>query len=110
MHEPDMKTEAMKISSVKSKLSSLVHEVSRGDTRVLVEQGGRPVAAIVSIEDLEQLIQLDKQRAERWQILEAMRAPFRGVPHEEIESEVAKAVAEVREEMRAEREAATKSA
>jgi prevent-host-death family protein len=55
----------MKISDVKARLSSLVNEVYRHETRVLVEKAGIPVAALVSVEDLERLIRLDEQRAER---------------------------------------------
>jgi prevent-host-death family protein len=100
----------LKISDVKARLSSLVNEVYRNETRVLIEKAGIPVAALVSIEDLERLAQLDKERAERRRVLESMREPFRGVPAEEIERETEKAVAEVRAEMAAERERAARSA
>jgi prevent-host-death family protein len=100
----------LKISDVKARLSSLVNEVYRKETRVLIEKAGIPVAALVSIEDLERLAQLDMERAERRRVLESMREPFRGVPAEEIERETEKAVAEVRAEMAAERERAARSA
>ena len=106
--EPARRT--LKISDVKARLSSLVNEVYRKETRVLIEKAGIPVAALVSIEDLERLAQLDKERAERRRVLESMREPFRGVPAEEIERETEKAVAEVRAEMAAERERAARSA
>jgi prevent-host-death family protein len=106
--EPARRT--LKISDVKARLSSLVNEVYRKETRVLIEKAGIPVAALVSIEDLERLARLDKERAERRQVLESMREPFRGVPAEEIERETEKAVAEVRAEMAAERERAARSA
>jgi hypothetical protein len=66
------------------------------------------VAALVSIEDLKQLARLDAQRVERRRLVESLREPFRGVPPEEIKRETAKAVAEVHEEMRAERMAAAR--
>jgi prevent-host-death family protein len=106
MHEPGPITNTMKISEVKNHLSSLVNEVYRKKTRVLVEKAGIPVAALVSTEDLRQLARLDAQRAERRRVVAAMREAFRGVPPEEIERETEKAVAEVKAEMRAEREAA----
>lgn len=96
----------MEISEVNTKLSRLVGEVSRGETRILVEQGGAAVVALVSPDDLKRLVRLDEQRARRRRIVAAMREPFRGVSPEEIERETANAVAEVRKEMRAEREAA----
>ncbi len=103
-------TQTMKISDVKTSLSSLVNEVYRQQTRIVVEKAGIPVAALVSIEDLARLKRLDEERAERWRVLEAMRAPFRGIPFEEIERETAKAIAEIRAERRAEREEAAKNA
>ena len=106
--EPAKQT--LKISDVKARLSSLVNEVYRKETRVLIEKAGIPVAALVSLEDLERLTQLDQERAERRRVLESMREPFRGVPAEEIERETEKAVAEVRAELAAERERADRSA
>jgi len=100
----------MKISAVKSHLSSLVNEIYRTPTRILVEKSGIPVAALVSVEDLKQLARLDEEDAEAKAVLEAMRAPFRGVSSEEIEREAAKAIAEVRAERRAARSAIAKSA
>jgi len=94
----------MKISDVRSQLNHLVNRVYRRETRVIVEKSGIPVAGIVSAEDLRRLKQLDAEIAERWRVLEAMRAPFRDVPSEEIEREADRALAEVREEMRAEGE------
>jgi prevent-host-death family protein len=94
----------MKISDVRSQLNQLVNRVYRRETRVIVEKSGIPVAGIVSAEDLRRLKQLDVEIAERWRVLEAMRAPFRDVPSEEIEREADRALAEVREEMRAEGE------
>jgi prevent-host-death family protein len=106
MPELEPMTQTMKISDVKNQLSRLVNAVYRKETRVLVEKAGIPVAALVSAEDLKQLARLDAERAERRRVVEAMREPFRGVPPAEIERETAQAVAEVRAEMRAERETA----
>ncbi len=106
MREQAPMTRTVKISEVKNRLSRLVNEVSREETRVLVEKAGIPVAALVSAADLKLLTRLDAQRAERRRVVAAMREPFRGVPPEEIEQETAKAGSEARAEMRAEREAA----
>lgn len=110
MIEQQAATRTMKISDVKARLSSLINEVYRQQSRVLVEKAGIPVAALVSVQDLQRLAQLDEERAERRRVLESMREPFRGVPAEEIECETAKAVAEVRTEMAAEREQGARSA
>jgi prevent-host-death family protein len=104
MIEQQAATRTMKISDVKARLSSLVNEVYRQKTRVLVEKAGIPVAGLVSVQDLQRLAELDEEQAERRRVLESMREPFRGIPAEEIEREAAKAVPEVRAEMAAERE------
>jgi hypothetical protein len=91
-------TQTMKISEVKQKLNRLVNQIYRHETRVLVEKSGIPVAAIVSSHDLRQLERLDRERAERFQILDEFGEVFKNVPAEELESEVARAIAEVRAE------------
>ena len=81
----------------------------RGQGRVVIERSGIPVAAIVSPQDLAALNRLDEQRAELADVLAEMREAFKDVPQEEIEEETNKAVAEVRAQMRAERERAAKA-
>lgn len=103
------RTRTMPMTEVKRTLSRLVDEVKRGQTRVLIEESGVPAAVLVSVGNLERLAQLDRERAARWQLLEAMREPFRGIPPEEIEREAAKAIAEVRAKMRDERNAADRN-
>ena len=94
-------TETMKISEVKQQLNRLVNQVYRHETRVMVEKSGIPVAGIVSAEDLRRLDRLDRERAERFKILEEFGEAFKDVPAEELEREVARALAEVRAERRA---------
>lgn len=99
-------TQTVANSDVKDSIVQLLDQVAREETRIVVENGGLPVAALVSPDDLKRLERLDEQRAERNRVVAAMREPFRGVSPAEIERETVKAVAEVRKEMRAEREAA----
>lgn len=94
-------TETMKISEVKQQLNRLVNRVYRHETRVMVEKSGIPVAGIVSAEDLRRLNRLDHERAERFKVLEEFGEAFKDVPAEELEREVARALAEVRAERRA---------
>lgn len=103
MRDAPPATQTLKISDVKNRLSSLVNEVYRKESRVLVEKAGIPVVAIVSADDLRRLTQMDERDRRAWEVLEAMRAPFRGVSPEEIEREADKAVAQARAERRAER-------
>ncbi len=89
-------TETMKISEVKQQLNRLVNRVYRHETRVMVEKSGIPVAGIVSPEDLRRLDRLDHERAERFKILEEFGEAFKDVPADELEREVARAVAAFR--------------
>jgi prevent-host-death family protein len=93
----------MEISEVKSRLSPLANEVSRNEIRVIVEESGTPIAALVSLDDLERLARFDEQREKRFAVVDRMRAAFADVSTEEIEREAARAVAEVRAEMATER-------
>jgi prevent-host-death family protein len=110
MPEQEPLTQTMKISDVKNMLSSLVNKVYRKEARVLVEKAGIPVAALVSPGDLKRLAQLDEQDRRAREVLEAMRAPFRGVSPEEIQQEADKALAQVRAKRRAEQARAKEAA
>lgn len=94
-------TETMKISEVRPQLNSLVNRVYRQEARIIVEKSGIPVAGIVSPQDMRRLERLSQERAQRFSILEEFGEAFRDVPEEELEREVAQALAEVRAERRA---------
>jgi prevent-host-death family protein len=86
----------MKASDVRQQWSQVLRAVHRKEARVLVEKSGIPVAAIVSIEDLERLEQLEAEDRQAWDVLAAMREPFQNVSPEEIEREADRALAEAR--------------
>ncbi|MGH2614825.1 MAG: type II toxin-antitoxin system prevent-host-death family antitoxin [Thermomicrobiales bacterium] len=92
---PDQEpTRTMKISEVKPTFSRLVAEDYHTKIRVLVERSGLPVAALVSIEDLERLQQLDRGWDERTQAIKRLSQAFADVPVEEAEAEVARIITE----------------
>jgi len=93
-------TETIKASEARQHWSELLNKVFRKETRVIVEKSGIPVAAIVSAEDLERLTQLEAQRAERFKALEQSWAAFQDVSPEDVEQEVARAVAAARQRQR----------
>lgn len=95
--------EVMSASDVRQNFGSVVNRVARGEGRVLIEKHGTPAVGIVSIEDIRRLRQMDEVTSRRERMLEAMRAPFRDVPTEELVREAEAAAAEVRDERRAER-------
>jgi prevent-host-death family protein len=106
MNRTILETQVMKISDVKAKLSSLVNEVYRKERRILVEKAGIPVAAIISANDLERLVQFERDWEERFEVVDRMREAFKDVPPDQIERDVAAIVREMRDE----REAARRSA
>jgi len=94
--QPEIQT--MNASAVRQQFRAVINRVFRKELRVVVEKNGIPVAALVSVDDLRRLEELDAQRADALAVLAALRAPFRGVSSEEIEPEAAKALAEARAE------------
>ena len=84
----------------------LAHAAAGRGRRVVIERAGKPAAALISIADLELLDLLREQRAQRFKILDEIGRGFDDVSDEELKREVDRAVAEVRAEMRAEREQA----
>lgn len=104
MREKQPAIQTIKVSDVRQNLGELLNSVFRREARVLVEKSGIPVAGIVSAEDLNRLDRLDRERAERFQVIDEMRAAFQDVPLAEIEREAARSLAEVRAERHAERD------
>ncbi len=92
----------VKASEARQQLSGLLNDVFDRKARVIIERSGIPVAAVVSPSDLDRLEKVEAERQARFNILAQMREPFEGVPREEIEREVASAIAEVRREKRIE--------
>ena len=97
-HDP--MTQTIAASEARQHFSQLLNQVFRRERRIVIEKSGVPVAALISADDLEQLRRLEEQRREDFAVLDRIREAFRGVPAEEIEREVARAVDEVRAEKR----------
>src|SRR4051812_26201747 len=92
--------QTIKISQARDQLNTIVNQVFRKETRVLVEKSGIPVAAIVSTDDLKELQRMEEKRKEEFKLLEDMRKAFADVPEERLEKETAKAVERARAEAR----------
>lgn len=48
-------TKRVQVAEAKAKFSAIIDEVQHGNEHVIIERRGRPVAAIVRIEELEQI-------------------------------------------------------
>lgn len=100
MHKQYIMTQVMKASDVRAKWSQLLNKVFRSKTRVVVEKSGIPVAAVISLEDLQRFTQMEEQRARRFEVLDRIGEAFKDVPEKEIDREVKRAISEVRAEKR----------
>ena len=96
-------TERMSVSEARKHFSDVVTRPLRGKGRVIVEKSGTPVGAIVSIEDVRKLEELDREWAEIEDVFRRTQAGFRGTSHEELEQQIEKAIAEVEAEYDASR-------
>jgi prevent-host-death family protein len=90
--------QTMKISDVKSRLSSVVNAVYRKETRILIERAGIPVAALISADDLARLDALDRAWDANTRAMERISAKFADIPTEELEERIDEIVAAGREQ------------
>ncbi len=104
MGEREPMTQTMTMTDAARDFGSLVRRVSRRETRVVVEEGGTPVAAIVSAEDLQRLTQIDRLRAKEWEVFDEIHAQNRDKDPDEVERDVAEAIEEMREDERRKQE------
>lgn len=99
-------TTRMGISDARAKLTKLVNEVYRGETRIVVEKSGIPVAVMVSPADLTRLQDLDRRREAAWSVVDEVRARFADVSEEELLGQSLESIAAVRAARRAARSSA----
>ncbi len=100
MREREPMTKTLKASEARQHFSELLNQVFKGETRVLVEKSGIPVAAIVSATDLNKLQQLESQQSERFKLLERLRAGFADLSEEQIQREVTEIIEKQRQQER----------
>lgn len=91
-------TSAVDADDVPGAWRDILERIAQAGVRLVVEEDGRPVAAIISPAELERLVRLDARRSERFKVIDEMRAAFKDIDPEEIEREVARALAEGRQE------------
>jgi antitoxin (DNA-binding transcriptional repressor) of toxin-antitoxin stability system len=91
-------TQAINVSDVRKNLGEILNQIFRRETRVLVMKSGIPVAGIVSGENFRRLERLDQERAERFRVIDEMRATIHDVPAEEVKQEAARSLAAMRAE------------
>lgn len=100
-------TQTMKAMDARAQWSRILNQVYKRETRVVVEKSGIPVAAVVSMRDFQQLQFLEEQRRNALDVLRRSRQAFQDVSPEELQREIEAALREVRQDMAAERDAAS---
>jgi prevent-host-death family protein len=76
VQEPEPMTKTIKASVARQQFSKVLNEVFRGESRVVVEKSGIPVAAIISASDFKRLARLEAERNRDFAILDEMREAF----------------------------------
>lgn len=84
------------VADFEGRFALLVSEVDRKGTRGLTKRSGVPGAALVAADDLERLAEIAREREDRRRLLARLRVPFRQIPPEQIERDVAEIIADVR--------------
>ena len=91
-------TQTLNSSDVRSNWSQLLKKVFLGETEVLVEKSGIPVAAIVSAQDYQKLQQIKQRREKDFAVINQIRAAFSDQTPEQINQGVKESIAQVRAE------------
>ena len=85
--------ERMGAREARNRFADLVGSVHYGGQVVIVERSGKPMVAVIPVEMYHQLV---AEREARFQILDRVRSRLPDVPEEEVERDVAEAIAAVR--------------
>jgi PHD/YefM family antitoxin component YafN of YafNO toxin-antitoxin module len=96
MNEQPPQNQTLNATEVRARWSQVRLDVFNHRSRVLVQKGGIPVAAIIAPDEFERFQRSEQERAERFKVLEESWVAFKDVDLGDFEAEVAKAVAEAR--------------
>lgn len=98
-------SQTLPLKEVREQLSDLVSRVAYGDQKVVITRFGKPVAALVTFEDYEKIMNPAKRfTKEEWNkgfsLMDKARANVNKYPREEVEQAIDQAVSEVRQSKR----------
>ncbi|MEW5986079.1 MAG: type II toxin-antitoxin system Phd/YefM family antitoxin [Chloroflexota bacterium] len=77
----------------RNNFSDLLGNVHYGNQIVIIERSGKPMVAVIPMTLYEQLV---AEREARFQVLDRIRSRLPDVPAEEVERDVAEAIAAIR--------------
>jgi prevent-host-death family protein len=90
--------QSVTISEAATQFPHLIDAVAQNAMRIRIERGGEPVAALVSVADLERLSQFEQEREERFAVVDRMREAFKDVSPDDLEREIVALIREIRVE------------
>ena len=93
--------ETVNASEARQRFSELVNRVHNSGVRVLIEKNGAAVAYLVSRSDLQCSRYLDEHSRVANDAIDCLKMQFEGIPEDELEREIEKAIADVRAERHA---------
>lgn len=91
-------TQTLKASNIRSNWSQVLNKVFRGETEVLIEKSGIPVAAIVSTQDFQKLQQIKQQQEKDFTLINDIRTAFKDQSLEQINKGVEQSIKKARAE------------
>jgi prevent-host-death family protein len=100
MVDQRVETQTIPASEARQKFGELLEKVYKRETRVIVEKGGIPVVALVSLADLERWTNRDQEREERFKVIDELRARNLDKAPDEVERDVAEEIDAIRSERR----------
>lgn len=94
--------QTLPLKEVREQLSDLVSKVAYADQKVVITKFGKPVAALVTFNDYERIINPAKRFSkEEWDkgfdLMDKSRANTRKYPRQKVEKAIKQAVQEVRQ-------------
>lgn len=98
-------TQTLSLKNVRDQLSDLVSRVAYGDQKVVITKFGKPVAALVTFDDYEKIINPAKRfTKDEWKkgfaFIDKARANTKKYPPKEVEQAINQAVSAVRKAKR----------
>jgi prevent-host-death family protein len=88
-----MAVERMGARKARNRFADVLGSVHYGDQVIVVERFGKPMVAVIPAEMYERLV---AEREVRFQVLDRIRERVPDIPPEEVERDVAEAIAAIR--------------
>lgn len=98
-------SQILPLKDVRDQLSDLVSRVAYGDQKIVITKFGKPVAALVTFEDYEKIMNpakrfIKKEWDKGFSLMDKARTNTKKYPQKEVEKTIDKAVSEVRKSKR----------